>query len=68
MAEARAEVTTFNAASGAVAHSHSAPPPLPLLPADGKYKILPRGDFETMLKDVGTALERGACIGVFPEG
>ena len=41
---------------------------LTTLPADGKYKVLPRGDFGNMLKDVGKALQGGACIGVFPEG
>jgi len=40
----------------------------PPIPADGKYRIVPRGDFEVMLKDVVSALEGGACIGVFPEG
>jgi len=37
--------------------------------ANGRpYKVLPRGDFGAVYQEVVSALEDGACIGIFPEG
>lgn len=38
------------------------------LPADGRYRIFPRGDHERVFDEVFASLGRGACIGIFPEG
>jgi hypothetical protein len=38
------------------------------LPASGAYRVLPRGDYDKVFPDVVKALDRGACLGIFPEG